>query len=172
MRKNALMALATLAMGVVMTACNSDDGADCPEDFTGALTANEQKLVGTWSLSAIVSVEEVDITDDGEDNPSNDIYAQYSDCQKSTFYTFNADRSYQIGQEGNFEGCENAATTEGNWQLVSQTLSLLRNCTLQNITTSFSADETTFSFSDNYTVTEVNGNSVQTVITFTYSLNP
>jgi len=29
-----------------------------------------------------------------------------------------------------------------------------------------------YSFSDNYTVTEKNGNSVQTVITFTYSLNP
>lgn len=172
MKKNAFMCLAVLVTGIFITSCNSDDGGDCLEDFTGALTENEQKLTGTWTLSSIVSIEEVDITDDGEDNPSNNIYAQYSDCQKSTFYTFNSDRTYQIGQSQSFEGCENVLTTEGTWQLSSQTLGMIRNCLLQNIVINFSADETNFYFSDNYTVTEVDGNTVQTDITFTYTLTP
>jgi len=172
MKKNAFRCLVALVTGIFITSCNSDDGASCPGDFTGALTANEQKLIGTWTLSAIVAMEEVDITDDGEDNPSNNIYTQYSDCQKSTFYTFNSNRTYQIGQSQSFEDCENVLTTEGTWQLSSQTLGLLRNCILQNIVINFSADETTFYFSDNYTVTEVDGNTVQTDITFTYTLVP
>ncbi|KAB7530111.1 DUF5004 domain-containing protein [Flagellimonas olearia] len=172
MKKNAFVCLAALVTGIFITSCTSDDGEDCPGDFTGALDANEQKLIGTWILSSIVSMEEVDITDDGEDNPSNDIYAQYSDCQKSTFYTFNSNRIYQLGQSQSFEGCEKAVTVEGSWQLTSQTLGLVRNCTLQNIGVVFSADETRFSFSGNYTVTEENGNIVQTDITFTYTLTP
>lgn len=150
--------------------CSTDDGDDCPEDFSGALVANEEKMVGEWTLTAIVADEAVDITDDDDDNPSTDLFAQYNDCQNDAAYTFNSGRSYTFEQGVNGTNCPNRATVSGSWQLASNTLSIVFGCNLQNLSLTFNGSDTAFSFSDNFNVTDINGDVIQTEITFTYSL--
>ena len=157
-------------MGGLVVSCSSDDDSDCTEDFSGALQANEEKLVGEWVLTAIVANEAVDITDDDTENPSTNLFAQYNQCQKDGVYTFNADRSYTFEQGQNGTDCQNRATFDGTWQLSSNTLSFVSSCTLQNLTVTFNGSETDFMFSNVFNVTDVNGNTIEVNITFTYSL--
>ncbi|MBO0323720.1 DUF5004 domain-containing protein [Muricauda sp. CAU 1633] len=162
-----------LLMGGFMVSCSTDDGSsDCPEDFTGALVANEEKLVGEWVLSAIVADEAVDITDDDQENPSTDLFAQYNDCQKDGVYTFNANRTYTFEQGLNGTDCQNRGTFDGTWQLSSNTLSFVDACILQNLTITFNGSETEFTFSDDFNITDVNGTTSEVNVSFTYSLVP
>ncbi|WP_067029060.1 DUF5004 domain-containing protein [Allomuricauda sp. CP2A] len=157
-------------MSGLVLSCSSDDGADCPEDFSGALEANEEKLVGQWQLTAILADEAVDITDDDTENPSTNLFAQYNECQKDGVYTFNADRSYIFEQGQNGTNCQNKGTFEGTWQLSSNILGLIFSCNTQNLVVTFNGSDTAFSFSDDFNITDVSGNTIEANITFTYSL--
>lgn len=162
-----------LLMGGFMISCSTDDNSsDCPEDFTGALEANEQKMVGEWVLTAIFADEAVDITDDDQDNPSTDLFAQYGECQKDGVYTFNANRAYTFEQGLNGTNCQNSGTFDGTWQLSSNTLSFVDACIQQNLALTFNGSDTAFSFSDDFNITDIGGNTTQVNITFTYSLTP
>ncbi len=172
MKGKVLFIIAIGAINGLFTGCNPDNGVDCPTDYTGALAENEQKLTGRWVLSAITSDKEIDITDDEEDNPEMDIYAQYSDCQRDGVYNFNTDRKYTFGQGQNASTCANKSSSEGTWKLTAETLSLVGACNMQNIQIEFNEEDSAFSFSDNFNVTDVDGNTVQTKITFTYSATP
>lgn len=168
----------TFAIGIlvfmmgVLSSCNSDNDVDCPEDFTGELATEEEKMVGTWVLSAITADEEIDLTDDGEDNPSTDFFTQYSDCDKDASYTFNSDRTYEYAQGQNAEECQNKGTFDGTWRLASANLNLVSGCSLQSTNIEFSVNENQFSFSDTFNVTDVSGLVKSTEITFTYTLVP
>ncbi len=172
--KRMIFSIAGLFMisGLVVSCNTDDDSSNCPEDFTGTLTANEEKLVGEWVLTAILADEAVDITDDGQENPSSDLFAQYGECQKDGVYTFNSDRSYIFEQGQNATNCLNKGTFDGTWQLSSNTLSLVFSCNTQNLSLTFNGSNTAFSFSDDFNITDVNGNTMQVGITFTYSLVP
>lgn len=170
MKRNAFMIGAWVLMAGIISSCNSDNDVDCPEDFTGELTTGEEVLVGTWVLSAITADEEIDLTDDDEDNPSTDFYAQYSDCQRDASYTFNSDRTYEYEQGQNAEDCQNKTALEGTWKLVSANLSLIGGCSLQNTDIEFNVNGTEFSFTNDYDVRDVGGLVKPVEITFTYSL--
>ena len=170
MKRNAFILGILVVMGGIMFSCNSDNEVDCPEDFTGELTAEEETLVGTWVLTAITADEEIDLTDDDEDNPSTDFYAQYSECQKDASYTFSSDRTYEYEQGQNAEDCQNKGTFEGTWRLASDNLSLVSGCSLQNTDIDFNVDETEFSFTNEFDVRDVGGLVKSVEITFTYTL--
>ena len=165
------MSILFMISGCIVS-CSTEGTDNCPEDFTGALTTNEEKLVGTWQLTAIDAEDAVDISDDDTENPSTDLFAQYSDCQKDADYTFGSDRSYTYTQGQNETDCPNKAALGGSWQISSNTLRFVYACNVQNLVIIFNGDETEFSFSDNFTITDVDGNNVVTDITFTYSLVP
>lgn len=160
------------AMFGFLFSCNSDDGNNCPEDFTGELTESEEKLVGEWRLSAITSDEEIDLTDDDEENPSTDLYAQYSDCQKDAGYVFNNDRSYTFEQGQNGADCNNKAILEGSWQLTDSSLSLVGTCSLQDTDIDFNEDDSVFTLSGTFNVTDVEGKIVQAELSFSYTKTP
>lgn len=170
--KRIIFSIGTLVMiSACLVSCSTEDTTDCPPDFAGALGANEEKLVGKWVLSAIVADEAVDITDDDAENPSTDLFAQYTACERDASYTFNSNRSYTYAQGQNGADCTNKAALAGTWQLSSNTLSFVFACNIQNLGITFSGSEMDFSFSDNFTVTEFDGTTVNTDITFTYTLD-
>lgn len=172
MKGKMLYVIAISAINGLFMGCTSDNSVDCPEDYTGALAENEKKLSGEWVLSAITADEEIDLTDDDEENPEKDIYAQYSECLRDGVYNFSADRKYTFGQGQNAADCENKSSSEGTWKLTAETLSLVGACNVQNIGIDFDEEESAFSFSDSFNVTDVDGTTVQTKITFTYSTSP
>ena len=93
--KNFHLILFSLLTAVTFVGCNSDSGdINCVDDFTGALDTSEEDFVGTWSLTAITADQAVDITDDNEDNASQDIYMQYEECQQDAVYNFESGRTY------------------------------------------------------------------------------
>ncbi|MFD2098998.1 DUF5004 domain-containing protein [Flagellimonas iocasae] len=163
---------ALFMIGGLVVSCSPDDGSSCPEDYTGALQATEEKLVGEWVLSGIMADEAVDITDDDQDNPSTDLFVQYDECQKEAAYTFDEDRSYTYQQGINGTDCPNRASISGSWQFSSSTLSIIFSCDIQNLVITLNGSDTAFSFSNNFNVTDIDGNVVNTDITFTYSLVP
>src|SRR5690606_28319466 len=120
---------ATLLASLMFTGCNDDDD-DCIPDYTGALTESETPLAGKWVLSGITSTKAVDITDDEEENPTTDIYAQYADCQKDAGYTFNEDRVYKFEQGTTASNCENKVITNGAWQHTNSQISFVASCTV------------------------------------------
>ena len=172
MRRNALMLGLVMVVGI-FSSCDSEDEMPCPEDFTGTLTAEETQLLGNWALSAIVSDTAIDMTDDGEDNPGTDFFAQYEDCQKDAVYTFLPDRTYTFKQGHNAESCgQYKVTLDGTWRLASDQLGLVSGCTLQNNAIELAEDGSAFSFSGDFNVRDVSGQVKSAEITFTYSFTP
>src|SRR5690606_29538840 len=172
MKRNALTLGLMMVVGI-FASCDSDDEVQCPEDFSGTLTAEENQLLGTWSLSAIVSDKEIDMTDDGEDNPDNDFFAQYEDCQKDALYTFSPDRTYTFKQGHNAESFgQYKVNLDGSWTLATDQLALVTGCTLQNNDIELAEDGSEFSFTGDFNVRDVKGQVHPAKITFTYSFIP
>ena len=159
-----------LAIGVFLLSCTSDNSVDCPEDYSGALIAGEEKMVGEWVLVAITAEDEVDLSDDSEDNPSTDIFAQYSECQRDGAYVFTTNRGYTFKQGLKANNCERTVDLSGTWQLVGSTLSLVGSCNIQNLAIEFNDENSAFIFKENFNITDTNGSSIQTEVSFTYSL--
>src|SRR5690606_2469627 len=172
MKRNVLMFGTIMILGGLLSSCDSNDDVSCPEDFSGPLTAEEGQLVGSWALSAIVADVAIDMTDDGEDNPSTNFFAQYGDCQKDALYIFGTDRSYTFEQSQNVESCDNRLSLEGTWRLASDQLSLVSGCSLQNNELELAGNGQSFSFSGDFSVRDVSGAVRPATITFTYSLVP
>lgn len=172
MKRNVLMFGTIMILGGLLSSCDSEDDVTCPEDFTGALTAEEEQLIGSWTLSAIISDTAIDLTDDGESNPSTNFFAQYADCQKDALYTFGTDRGYTFEQGQNGESCDNKLTLEGTWKMASEHLSLVSGCTLQNNELDIAGNGQSFSFTADFNVRDVMGLVKPAKITFTYSLVP
>ncbi|CAM3330795.1 DUF5004 domain-containing protein [Zobellia roscoffensis] len=171
MRKNLVYVLTAVLCNGLFLACDSTDNSiDCPEDFTGALATNEEKLPGDWVLTAMTADTEVDLTDDQTDNPSTDLFAQYEDCQKDARYSFGANRTYLYLQSQNAENCDNEVTLGGTWQLTEDLLSLTGSCNVSNIPLNFKDDATAFSFTETFNIADAEGKTIQANVTFTYTL--
>ena len=169
MKRNLFFALTASVVTTLFTACNSDNDIECPEDYTGALAASEEKMQGDWVLTGMMADTEVDLTDDEEDNPIKDLFAQYEDCQKDASYTFGSDRSYTYKQSHVAEDCDNKATLSGTWKLTGEVLSLVGACIVQNISLNIKDDASEFSFTDTFNIQDVDGKVVQAKVTFTYT---
>lgn len=172
MKKRLLNALVLLVTCTILFSCTTDADTNCPDNFSGALNAGEEPLVGEWALTGVMSAKEIDLTDDDMDNPSKDIFMQYSDCEKDVVYIFKTDRSYTYELGRYVEDCEYTIPSKGTWQLGSNNLSLVTACQMYTTALEFSEDETAFSYSNVYNITAVSGSIVQTNIEFTYTLVP
>ncbi|MDO5979586.1 DUF5004 domain-containing protein [Flavivirga spongiicola] len=164
---NALLS-SLLAVALLTISCSNDDN-NCTEDLTGALSDKETSFAHKWVLSAIVSEKEIDLTDDNEDNPSTNIFDQYSDCEKDAFYDFKNDRSYQFSQGLNASNCNNKQTSSGTWKLTENSLALVSFCNLRIINIEFNTDTTSFSVDDNFIFTDVNDNRINSKTKITYT---
>lgn len=171
MKKQKLMAVVVLtALTGLFVGCNDDD-AECIADYQGELTADETAFAGEWNLSAIVSDEELDLTDDEEDNPSTDLFAQQSACQNDQQYVFNGDRTFEFSSGENAESCDNPVSLTGTWKLGGSTLGMIYYCSENIVDLEFNADRTTFSYSTPAQFQQPSGN-VQVEVTFTYTIAP
>lgn len=172
MKKQKLMAVVVLtALTGLFVGCNDDD-AECIADYQGELTADETAFAGEWNLSAVVADQEVDLTDDDEENPSTDIFAQQSACEKDEQYVFDADRTFEYSKSNNAEDCDNPVKLTGTWKLGGSTLGMIYFCSENIVDLDFNSDRTTFSLTNDVIVTEVGGNRVETEVTFTYTKAP
>lgn len=165
-----ILTMAALIAAFTFTACNKDNDNNCPDDFTGDLTTLEATLVGDWKLVSITATDAVDLTNDNENNPSTDIYSQSSDCAVDVAYTFNNDRTFAFKEGKTVADCQNSSTTGGTWKFEANQLSIITTCYLQSMAINLQADNGVFSITNSILVTEVNGNKVQTNVTYTYQL--
>jgi len=175
MKKQKLMAVVLLtALTGVFVGCNDDDSSSCTPDYTDELSAEETAFAGEWTLTAIASDEEVDLTDDDVDNPSTDIYAQQSDCQNDQQYIFKTDRVFKIVSGENAENCESdqKQTVAGTWKLGGTTLGLIYFCTENIQALEFNAEKTTFSITNDLIITDLTGKQIEAEVTFVYSKLP
>ncbi len=170
MKKPILLVKCLVFVGLLAMSCSDDDNDyKCPEDFTGELSDTETAFVGTWSLTSVVAEDAIDLTDDNEDNPSTDIFSQYSDCEKDIAYSFETSRAYTFSYGQSLEeACENSNTFTGTWQLTEGSLSLVSNCLLQTTPIEINAEDTQFSTEAQVQYKDVEGNVISTTIVSTY----
>jgi len=155
-------------LGLTFLNCGvTDDPLECPAQFTGELQATETKLVGEWSLIDLVSDTEVDLTNDFTDNPSVDMFSQYSDCSKDAVFIFGDNRVYSYENGSRTEGC-NGTSNSGTWRLDSDELFLIISCGSLNSQLSFNESNTRFEYSNTVEIQEVNGVVTTAAVTYTY----
>ncbi|WBU90473.1 DUF5004 domain-containing protein [Cellulophaga omnivescoria] len=158
-------------LGVLFLNCSSDDDLVCAEDYTGELTAVESVLQGTWVLTAVESSVAVDLTDDEEDNPIKDIFAQSTDCQNDAEYNFMTDRSFTFKQGLTAANCEQKSDILGTWQFTGNTLNFSSACTIFSSQINLNDDETAFSVESLLNIRDINNQLVEAEVTYTYTKN-
>lgn len=168
MKKFMLMVSCVIMMNFLLVSCSLDDGAACPQAFTGELSVSESEFVGTWVLTNMVSEDEVDLTDDNVENPSTEIFQQLSDCRQDVVYNFQNDRKYSIKQGFNATNCTNKQSLEGTWKLAGNKLSLVTICTLQTVDILINNEVTVFTYEATFTFQDVKGLNINTTVTSTY----
>ncbi len=172
MKKQKLAAVVLFAaLTGMFVSCNDDDN-QCIPDYTGALSADETAFAGEWHLTAIESSEAIDLTDDDEDNPSTDIYAQQSECENDLQYDFNTDRTYTYSVGKNAEDCETSGTIKGTWKFGGSTLGMITSCLESVVDLDINAERTTFSFTTDNFYTKENGQRIEIEVTHTYTKGP
>lgn len=153
-----------------MVSCNTDDSINCPDPLTGDLNAIETGFSGQWAFSGMMAESAVDITDDEKDNPSKDVYAQYTACERDLVYNFLANRSYSFKQGSVATDCTNKQQLTGTWSLTDgKSLKFVANCGSQ--TSQITVDESgkTFSFVTTLSIRDVSNVEKTTKVTFTYT---
>lgn len=151
-----------------MASCNTDDGIKCPDALVGELSATEASFSGTWVFVGMEADEAIDITDDGIDNPSADIFAQYEECDRDLVYDFMENRSYSSKQGSSFAECQNKQTLTGTWSLVDNSLTFVANCASQYIEIQTGAVQNVFSYESTLNFRDITGAIKTLKITFTY----
>ncbi|ETN94800.1 DUF5004 domain-containing protein [Zhouia amylolytica] len=158
-----------LMLGGVMLSCDSNDDISCAEDFTGDLTTSEEVLVGEWNLSAVVAEDEIDLSDDEVENPTTDLLSQYTACQKDVAYIFDAERNFTIEQSYNVADCAEKGQLAGTWMLNGEALNLVYACSRLSTGIDIHAEGTTFSFTGIENIQDINGQIIETTVTYTYT---
>ncbi|MGC1631646.1 MAG: DUF5004 domain-containing protein [Gelidibacter sp.] len=161
-----LMGIAVL----FMVSCNSDDSISCPADLTGALNATETEFSGTWIFSGMMADDAIDLTEDKTDNPSKDIFSQYTACDRDLAYDFMTDRKYSLKQGSLAVDCNNKESLAGTWSLTADNaLTFVANCASQTTKIVMGEEGDTFSYSSTLTFRDVSGLTKSTKVTFTYT---
>ncbi|UOB19298.1 DUF5004 domain-containing protein [Abyssalbus ytuae] len=153
---------------ILLNSCSSDDN-NCQQNFTGALSANEEILVGKWVLTSLVASDEVDLTDDDTDNPSTDIYAQFTDCEKDSYYTFDDERIMRYVTGSSDTSCPNQNNIASSWKLEGSKLEFVTTCVLFESTINILPSNTAFTFSNEVVIRDVDNQEIQTTIVSTYT---
>ncbi len=162
--------MSILMLVVLLTVgCNNDDSSNCIEDITGELSSEETSFSHTWVLTEIVSEKEMDLTDDNEDNPSTDLYNQYTACERDASYEFKNDRKYAFKQGQVSSDCKNKQTSVGTWKLDGNTLTLVGFCNMRVINIEINTETTSFFIEDNFSFTDVNEKIINSKVKFTYN---
>ncbi|WP_405291946.1 DUF5004 domain-containing protein [Algibacter sp. Ld11] len=171
MRKSILLVKSFMVFSLLFVSCNDDDsdGVNCADSLTGELTAFEMNFTGSWVLTGIVAEDEIDLTDDGEDNPNTDLFSQYGDCEKDIVYSFEEDRAYSF-LAGAADDCDSSQETLGTWKLSdTDVLTVVSNCFSQVSQIEVSDDFTEFNSEGNINYVDVNGETITSKTTFTYT---
>ncbi|MEL0650710.1 DUF5004 domain-containing protein [Algibacter sp. TI.3.09] len=171
MKKSILLVKSLMVFSLLFVSCNDDDsdGVTCTDSLTGELTDVEMNFSGTWVLTAVVAEDEIDLTDDGEDNASTDLFLQYDDCEKDIVYGFEDDRAYSFVSGGTSD-CDNEQTTIGTWKLnETYGLTVVSSCFSQTSQLEVNDDFTEFTSEGNINYIDVNGETIVSKTTFTYT---
>ena len=170
MKKSILVIKSLMVMfALFMVSCNSDDSITCPDPLTGELSASESEFTGTWVFSAMMAEEAIDITNDNTANPSKDIYAQYSACDRDLVYNFINDRKYSLKQGFVATDCNNKQTLAGTWSLTGNALNFVANCSSQTVQIVKNETGDEFSFKSVVNFRDVSGGIRTSNVTFTYA---
>ncbi len=148
---------------------NNESSTNCAQDLTGDLSTTESEFVGSWVLTDLVSDVAIDLTDDGVDNPSTEIFDQLSECSKDLVYDFNSNRSFTVKQEYNAVNCDNKLSIDGTWRLIGAQLTLVSLCQAQQINIQLNNEYTMYTLEDTYNFNDVTGNTINTDVTLTYT---
>ena len=170
MKKSILVIKSLMVMtALFMVSCISDDDIKCPEPLTGALNASESEFSGSWKFSGMMADDAVDITNDNTDNPSKDIFAQYSACERDLVYDFMSNRNYSLKQGYLAPDCNNKQSLTGTWSLTSDDmLNFVANCSTQINKIVISEAGDTFSYATSLNFREASGAVKTTKVTYTY----
>lgn len=165
--KFVMFAIAT--MGIIFTSCNSDDDNNCLPNYTGELLAPEETLVGTWVLTSVVANDEVDLTDDDTENPSTNLFAQFSDCEKDLIYTFNDARVMEFLVGTTATDCDNETESTSSWKLDGNRLYFINTCLEFYVDLAFAGDDSAFSIESEVVITDVEDENITTTVTYVYT---
>lgn len=166
-KENLVVAIATFC--VLLISCDSNDDIQCSPDFTGELIQTEEIMVGKWVLSNIVADDEIDLTDDETENPSTDIYSQFTDCQNDVFYIFSEERimSFIVGSIA--ADCSDKKSSISSWKLENSILMFITSCSPFQVNIDFTTDNLAFTVESNVTFVDVNNKTVNTKVVNTYT---
>ena len=168
MRINRIFNIALTLLVIIFYNCDqTEDPIECPAQFTGELQEMETKLTGKWTLVALVSDTEVDLTNDFINNPDFDMFAQYSDCGKDATFNFFENRTYVYEVGYRVEGCTRNNTT-GTWKLDTNDLFLVVACGSLTSEVSFNESNSRFEYTNSVDIQEVNGLVTRADVTYTY----
>lgn len=158
-----------LLAAFLLTGCGvNNDPLDCTPQFTGELLDNETKLIGQWNSTGAIADVEVDLTNDNIDNPSFNMFKQYSECAQDAIFYFDENRTYAYDLGTLTFGCTRSNTV-GTWKLSSGELFLIVNCDNISYDLSFNEDSSQFEYTTNVDVQEVNGSLTSANVIFTFS---
>ncbi|MGM5471341.1 DUF5004 domain-containing protein [Flavobacteriaceae bacterium LMO-SS05] len=153
---------------LLLSSCDLGDNVKCPDALTGGLSEVESDFVGVWDLIDMVAEDAVDLTDDNVDNPSTNIYQQFSECKRDLVYDFKSTRAFTVQQGYAATNCSNKQIVEGTWKLETGKLSLVSLCTLQSREIVLNTEKTEFTRVDQTTFSDVNGLNINTKVTLTF----
>src|SRR5690606_4783864 len=126
-------------------------------------------LVGKWVLTSMVAEDEVDITDDDTENPSTDLFAQYSDCEKDLFYTFNDARVMKFMVGTTATDCDNETESTSSWKLEGDRIYFINTCMEFYVPVAFAMDNSAFSIESDVVITDVEDENITTTVTYVYT---
>lgn len=155
---------------LLFSGCTPDNEFECPEPYTGALTADEEKYAGIWQLTALKGDFAVDLTDDETDNASTDYFSQLNECAQQARYVFADDRKMGY-YASNFveEVCEEELYFSGTWKATEGVVNVVAGCATANFNLKLDEGASSFSYTTYEQVTNFQGDGIPTQVTYTFT---
>lgn len=155
---------------LLISGCTPDNEFECPQPYTGALTADEEKYAGNWELTALEGGLAVDLTDDDLDNASTDLFSQLDECTRTARYVFAADRKMSyIGSKIVEDACEEEIYFSGSWKATNGIVNVIAGCATADFTMELDEEAGSFSYTTYEQVANFNGETVATQVTYTFT---
>lgn len=159
-----------LAGVLLLAGCTPNDDFECPAAYTGALSADEEVLVGDWKLSGLEGSIAIDLTDDEMDNATTDLYGQISECIREARYVFSENRELAyFGSREVEDVCEEELLFGGTWRLEGNIVSIVSGCTVGGFELDLDEEAGSFSYTVYEQVVNFKGDVVAMQVTYTYT---